>query len=111
MIKNFLDALAVFLSINIICWFGVALYYDIKLIQLYKKNNVEIFFMTYFNMGISLIFIMVFLYIIIGTAIRGFLIDNSSFGAVYIRPIILLNGVQEAISGADKYKRKSLKGW
>ena len=105
-INSAFDVLAIVLSINIIIWFSFAIYYNIKRILLYRKTTGKVFFTTYFNAVVSLLFVIAFSYIIISTALRGSIIDNSSYGAVVIRPLILLEAVGTAINEKEKYLRK-----
>lgn len=104
--KNIFDAIAIFLSINIIFWFTWAAYYNIKVIILFKKRKEPIFFLTLFNMILSILFILVFWYMILVTPLKGSIIDNASFGAIIIRPLILLEAVGTTINNLEKYKRE-----
>lgn len=104
--KAIFDVIAVFLSMNIIFWFTWAIYYNIKRVLYYKKKTGKVFFTTYFNLFISFLFTMVFLYIMIATPIKGSPIDSTSFGAIVIRPIILLEAVGTAINEMEKFRRK-----
>lgn len=104
--KNIFDALAIFLAVNIIFWFTWASYYNVKIILLYKKRKEKVFFLTTFNLILSLCFVGVFWYIIICTPIKGSLIDNSSFGALIIRPLILMEAVGTAMNQLEKYRRE-----
>ena len=108
-IKTWLDALAIVLSINIILWFLIAIYYNIKRVMFYKKTTGKVFFITYFNSIVSALFVIAFLYIIISTFVRGSIIDNSSYGAIVIRPLIVLEAVGTAIHEKEKYVRKGAK--
>ncbi len=108
-INSAFDVLAIVLSVNIIFWFSWAIYYNIKRILLYKHTTGKVFFTTYFNLIVSFLFVAAFSYIIIVTAIKGQFIDNASFGAVVIRPLILLEAVGTAISENEKFKRKGSK--
>lgn len=105
-IKAFFDGMAVFLSINIITWFTWALYYGIKTIVLYRKRKEKLYFTTYFPLVVSFLFILAFWYIIIIAATGSPAIDNSSFGAVILRPLILLTAVGTAIAQLEKYRRE-----
>lgn len=100
------DVMAIILSINIIFWFTWAIYYNAKRILFYKRTTGKVFFPTYFNLFVSSLFVIAFWYIIISTTIKGSIIDNTSFGAVIIRPIILLEAVGTAINEREKFKRK-----
>lgn len=105
-VPNLLDALAILLSVNIIFWFSGAIYFSIKTIKLYKEKEQVIFFGTIFDLVVAFLFAGLFWYIIIATATKGSLIDNGSFGALYIRPLILLEAVGTAIAKKDKYRRE-----
>jgi hypothetical protein len=108
-VNSALDVIAIVLSANIIFWFSWAIYYNIKRILLYKQTTGKVFFTTYFNLIVSFLFVVAFSYIIVATAIKGHIIDNSSFGAVVIRPLIVLEAVGTAISEKEKYRRKGSK--
>lgn len=108
-VEEFFNIMAIFLSINIVFWFSWAIYFNIKRILLYKKITGKVFFTTYFNLIISCLFVIAFMYIIIATALKEPIIDNSSFGAVFIRPLILLEAVGTAINEKEKYRRKEHK--
>lgn len=107
--KHIFDIIAIFLSINIIGWFICGVYYNIKRIKYYKEKTGRVFFTTYFNLIVSALFILVFLYVIISTPLQGSPIDNTSFGAIVIRPVILLEAVGTAINEMEKFRRKECK--
>lgn len=100
------DIMAVFLAVNIVFWFTWATYYSVKRILIYRKKKEPIFFLTYLNLITSVLFVIIFWYIIIATIVQGTLIENTSFGAVAIRPLILLEAVGTAISEMEKYRKE-----
>lgn len=103
------NAIGIILSINIIFWFSLAIYYNIKRILFYKRTTGAVFFTTYFNSIVSLLFVIIFLYIAITTIMGQGIIDNASFGAIVVRPLILLEAVGTAINEKEKYRRKEHK--
>lgn len=105
-LKIFFDVMAIFLAVNIIFWFMGALYYGVKIIFLFRKRKQKLFFMTLFPLIVSLLFIFAFLYIIICSAIGTNIIDNSSFGAIVIRPLILMTAVGTATGRLEQYRRE-----
>jgi len=100
------DAMGIILSINIIFWFSLAIYYNIKRILFYKRTTGVVFFTTYFNSIVSFLFVIIFLYIAITTIMGQGIIDNASFGAVVVRPVILLEAVGTAINEMEKFRRR-----
>lgn len=100
------DVMAIFLSINIIFWFTWSTYYYLKYIFLLRKKKEIVFFLTYINLTIGILFAIIFWYIILATTIRGNIIDNSSFGAIAIRPVILMQAVTTAIGALEKYRKE-----
>lgn len=105
-IDQLFNGLAVFLSVNIIFWFTWATHFIVKRILIYKQRKQRILFTTYFNLILSVLFALTFWYVILTTAMSSNLIDNTSFGALYIRPLILLEAVGTAINEKEKYRRE-----
>ena len=87
--EEFFDILAIVLSLLIIFNFSISTYYGIRMMILKGKNKFgwcPEMLVTYE----SILWIIVFSYIMINTLFGKTLIDNVSFGAIFIRPLIFL---------------------
>ena len=96
------DVIAVVFSFLIILHFSISSYYGIKMIILKGKNKFgwcPEMLVTYE----SIVWVILFCYILYNTFNNNVLIDNKSFGAVFIRPVILLSGVKTAILQKRRY--------
>lgn len=101
-ITLFFDILGLILSIAIVLFFTVAFWYNCKYLILSKtKGKYDSIFLVITT--VSLIWIILFSYIIVQTFNGIYVIDNSSFGAIFIRPIILMTSVGTAISSKIRY--------
>ena len=100
--ETFYDIIAIILSFLIVSHFSISSYYGIKMIILKGKNKFgwcPEMLVTYE----SILWVILFCYVICNTFRNNILIDNKSFGAVFIRPVILLSGVKTAILQKRRY--------
>ena len=100
--ETFYDSIAVILSFIIIFHFIMSSYYGIKMILLKNKNKFgwcPEMLVTYE----SIAWVGLFSYILYNTFNNNPLIDNSSFGAVFIRPMILVTSIITAILQKRRY--------
>ena len=100
--EKFFDILAIVLSSLIILNFSISVYYGIKMMILKQKNKFgwcPEMLVTYE----SILWVIVFSYIIINTFLGKTLIDNASFGAIFIRPLIFLTSIITLILQKRRY--------
>ena len=100
--NNIYDFIAIILSVFIIFHFTLSVYYGIKTIILKTQNRFgwcPEMLVTY-N---SILWLILFLYVLIGSLKGSSLIDNASFGAVFIRPLILTTSIITSILQKRRY--------
>ena len=102
------NAIATLLSILIIFHFLLSLYYGTRMIIIKKTNRFgwcPEMLVTY-N---SILWIFLFIYVLYSDLNGNPVVDNSSFGAVFIRPVILITSVITAILQRRRYKKAYVK--
>jgi hypothetical protein len=100
--KDIYHLFSVILSLVIVFHFSISLYYGTKMIILKNKNRFgwcPEMLVTYE----SVLWIILFSYILITTLIGKDVIDHASFGAIFIRPVIAITSVISATLQKRRY--------
>ena len=96
------DLIAIIWSLLIISNFSVSAYYGIRMIIIKGQNRFgwcPEMLVTY----ASILWLGLFIYILFGTIGESKIIHSNSFGAVFIRPLILVSAVIEAVLQKRRY--------
>ena len=101
----FYDFIATGLSFAIVINFLVATFYGIKFIAKKDFNFVENKFLYCLKTFVSFLWACAFAYIIIKCISGEPVIQHNSFGAIFLRPLVLLTSVGTAISQRIRYER------
>ena len=100
--KDIYRLFSVILSLVIVFHFSISLYYGTRMIILKNKNRFgwcPEMLVTYE----SILWIILFSYILITTLIGKDVIDHASFGAIFVRPAIAITSVISAILQKRRY--------
>ena len=105
----FYDFIATGMSFAIIINFLASTFYGIKFIA--NKNFVyfENKFLYWLKTAVSFLWACAFIYIVIKCLLGQPIFDHKSFGAIFLRPLVLLTSVGAAISQKIRYER-TIKG-
>lgn len=107
-VGSLFNVVALLQSALIIFHFSISTYYGIKMIIVKKENRYgwcpEM--VVTFE---SFLWVILFMYISTSTITGNPLINNASFGAVVVRPMILLTSVITAILQRRRYRRALVK--
>ena len=96
------DAIAILLSLLIIFHHCISVYYGVKMIILKGKNKFG-WCPEMLSTYTSILWLILFVYILVGTLGNNKIILSNSFGAVFIRPLILVSSVVEAVIQKRRY--------
>lgn len=100
----FYDFIATGLSFAIVINFLASTFYGIKFIIKKDFNFVENKFLYWLKTIISFLWACTFIYIIIRCVLGNPVLQHNSFGAIFLRPLVLLTSVGTAISQKARYE-------